>query len=193
MTTRDKNFTYEGQVKMPAGTLTVQGDSAEAVDQAVDAFKRSQERESFRRKRWGKGGVEGMERLCALFPSLRSVPGTKPWSVDHLMEWLTTGAPTSGSRHAAMFVLGVWNPQTDWSEIGREMFPPSACERCGGSGYVDDEGRPTTRGEPCIRCDGSGRFQPTVPARFDLFGALAVWDDAHHAAFLQWVEAPFWP
>jgi hypothetical protein len=31
------------------------------------------------------------------------------------------------------------------------------------------------------------------PGRFDLFEALAVWDDTHREALQAWVSAPFWP
>jgi hypothetical protein len=29
--------------------------------------------------------------------------------------------------------------------------------------------------------------------RFDLHEALAIWDEAHRAAFLAWARAPWWP
>ena len=34
---------------------------------------------------------------------------------------------------------------------------------------------------------------PENAARFDLFEALGVWDRAHIAAVLAWIDAPFWP
>ncbi len=36
-------------------------------------------------------------------------------------------------------------------------------------------------------------FGLRLPGKFDLFEALAVCDNAHRSAFLQWVIAPFWP
>jgi hypothetical protein len=31
------------------------------------------------------------------------------------------------------------------------------------------------------------------PGCFDVFEGIAVWDDAHRAAFQAWIDAPFWP
>lgn len=59
-----------------------------------------------------------MAALASLFPSMRAVPGTNPWNVDLLIEWTSSGAPTSGSIWAARFLLSVWNPSTNWSELG---------------------------------------------------------------------------
>jgi hypothetical protein len=61
-----------------------------------------------------------MTALCARFPSLREVPGTNPFDAIALLHWLTSGAATSGSRWAALFVLQVWNNTTDWRKVARE-------------------------------------------------------------------------
>lgn len=61
-----------------------------------------------------------MSRLAEAFPTLReSVPGVRPWDPEAIDTWLdTSGAVTSGSRDAAAFVLGVWNPNAQ----GRVAF-----------------------------------------------------------------------
>lgn len=67
---------------------------------------------------WNPNRIVAMSQLGNLFPTMRGVPGINPWNVDQLVGWLNTGAPTSGSRNAAMFMLGVWNPNTNWKEFG---------------------------------------------------------------------------
>ena len=71
-----------------------------------------------------------MSELANLFPTMRGVPGTNPWNVEALIAWMNTGAPTTGSWHAAMFLLGVWNPHTKWNQEGLKM-------RKGASGKFD--------------------------------------------------------
>ncbi len=63
-----------------------------------------------RRARWNDSLTVAMSELANLFPTMRGVPGTNPWNVEALIAWMNTGAPTTGSWHAAMFLLGVWNP-----------------------------------------------------------------------------------
>ena len=57
-------------------------------------------------------GNERMSRLCESFPSLRNKPGTRPWNQHEFARWAGGPARTSGSMHAAAFVLGVWNGQS---------------------------------------------------------------------------------
>lgn len=48
------------------------------------------------------------------FPSLRGAPGvTEGWSAVTLDDWAATVA-SSGEKHSARFVLGVWNQYEDW-------------------------------------------------------------------------------
>jgi hypothetical protein len=82
------------------------------------------------RERWHSDRRLAMSQLANLFPTMRGVPGTNPWNVEKLIAWLNTGAPTSGSWHAAMFLLGVWNPSTKWNQEGVRM-------RKGASGKFD--------------------------------------------------------
>ncbi len=54
--------------------------------------------------------LEMMAALAESFPSLRGVPGTRPWDQYKLDEWATSsGAVTAGSLMAARFVLMVWS------------------------------------------------------------------------------------
>lgn len=55
--------------------------------------------------------------LASRFPVLESAPGIKEWDSQKLDEWAATVAST-GERHAAAFVLHVWNCYHDWN-VGR--------------------------------------------------------------------------
>jgi hypothetical protein len=116
-------------------------------------------------KRWGSDPAERMERLCRAFPTLRGQPGTSPWNAMHLLEWLCTGGGvTTGSHHAARFVLQVWNSSTDWGALA--MKTPEK--------------------------EGLGLASVELSA-FNVVQALAVWDSDHESAFRHWCELPFWP
>jgi len=88
------------------------------------------ERQRMQRARWPDNLNRAMSELAKLFPTMRGVPGTDPWDVHQLIAWMNTGAPTTGSWHAAMFLLGVWNPHTKWNQEGVKM-------RKGSSGKFD--------------------------------------------------------
>jgi hypothetical protein len=103
---------------------------AEGPEGLLDEFAASLEREKKRRARWPQDYRLAMTQLAKLFPTMQGVPGTDPWNVERLIAWLNTGAPTSGSWHAAMFLLGVWNPHTKWNQEGVKM-------RKGASGKFD--------------------------------------------------------
>jgi hypothetical protein len=138
----------------------------EALQQLEHEYKLEAARRADRTQLWGdQGNRVAMERLCALFPTLRGVPGTSPWDAMHLLTWLVTSeAPTSGSRHAAKFVLQVWNSGDDWQEWAR---------------LPKDQ-------------DGLG-IEDAVLQPFNAVAALAVWDEAHAKAFRTWVHTPFFP
>jgi len=127
------------------------------------ANDRRRQRDEF----WGPEGHGRMTKLCRLFPGLRhGVPGVDPWDQMALLRWLcTSGAVTSGSGHAAKFVLHVWNSQIDWAAVARAPV-----------GDGDGLGLRRVKLEP-----------------FNLRYALGVWDDEHEAAFRQWVNLPFFP
>ena len=55
-----------------------------------------------------------MTALAALFPSLRDAPGLSPWDPRRLDAWATV-APNEAARHAARFVLGVFDDCEPWA------------------------------------------------------------------------------
>jgi hypothetical protein len=69
--------------------------------------------------------------LAQLFPSLRDAPGVEPFDEFRFEEWTKTEA-TSMAKHAAKFVLSVWEdmPQSfnlteafrDWDDEHREAY-----------------------------------------------------------------------
>jgi len=89
--------------------------------EAVREITTSIERQRRQRDRWPENLNHAMSELARLFPTMQGVPGTDPWDVHKLMGWMNTGAPTTGSWHAAMFLLGVWNPHTKWNQEGVKM------------------------------------------------------------------------
>lgn len=81
-----------------------------------------------RRSRWPQdahGHVDtraAMVTLGKLFPTLASgVPGIDPFDAETLLRWLASGAPTGGSRRAALFLLHVWNARADYVAWAREL------------------------------------------------------------------------
>lgn len=56
---------------------------------------------------------EKAELLCDAFHCLHRKPGTSPFNADELDEWASTVA-SSGERHAARFVLAVYNQYAEW-------------------------------------------------------------------------------
>jgi hypothetical protein len=54
-----------------------------------------------------------MASLASQFPVLENAPGVNPWDSLRLDEWASGGVSHS-ERHAAAFVLHVWNPRHDW-------------------------------------------------------------------------------
>lgn len=59
-----------------------------------------------------------IQRLAASFPALATRPESfeTPWDAEAFARAWASGS--SGQRHAALFVLGVWNRNTDWREFG---------------------------------------------------------------------------
>lgn len=58
-------------------------------------------------------GIRRLERLAASFHVLRNAPGVQPWDAEALDRWASTLA-SSGERHAARFVLSVYNSTARW-------------------------------------------------------------------------------
>jgi hypothetical protein len=201
------------------GTGLDQEDVAHIRRQLEEERLRETDRRIRRRELWGEIGPGSMTRLARLFPALNAADGVDPWDVDRFMEWLVGPAPGSGAFWAGLFVLGVWNPTTDWSEYATTL-PSRECELCAGLGKVAQEDHePVLRGDVpgvfvrrvyndddevtgtrvvetvrCKGCGGEGEYVPSLrTGRFDLFGALGSWDHAQLTAFLTWVQYPFWP
>jgi hypothetical protein len=63
--------------------------------------------------------ARAMTALARKFPTLRGVPGVDPWDALAFLRWACSPAPSSGAYHAAKFMLGVWSPDTDWTEEAR--------------------------------------------------------------------------
>ena len=61
--------------------------------------------------------ADQMTDLARGFPSMRGAPGVEPWDPGELNRW-AAGPASSGERHAARFLLSVWDPATGW-EAGR--------------------------------------------------------------------------
>lgn len=58
-----------------------------------------------------------MTGLARGFPSMRCAPGIDPWDPAALNYW-ASGPASHGERHAARFLLSVWDTSTDW-EAGK--------------------------------------------------------------------------
>lgn len=111
----------DNMAKPPKLAFPSEQEERELHEQAAREINESIERQHRQRARWPDDLRKAMAELAKLFPTMRDVPGTDPWDVHQLMAWMNTGAPTTGSWHAAMFLLGVWNPHTKWNQEGVKM------------------------------------------------------------------------
>jgi hypothetical protein len=66
-----------------------------------------------------RGTIERFERLARSFPALRSAPNAlfHPWHALRFAEHYRSGS--GGEKDAALFVLSVWNPTTDWRKLAK--------------------------------------------------------------------------
>jgi hypothetical protein len=127
------------------------------------------ERQRLATTMWPEDNLQQMSALARLFPSMTQyggtpVPGTDPWDAGALVDWLNSGAPGSGARHAGLFLLSVWN-RDDWMVHGLKVRQPA-------------------KGD----WKGSRRI-----GRFDFNDAFGCWDAKHRAVALAWFLNPFWP
>lgn len=116
-----------------------------------------------------------MLALVRSFPTLADLErGREGWARKMPGEWDATSFDkwarncpgiTSGSSHAAKFVLSVWG--------GRALhfYPP-----------VNGPWSAPATEWSC----------PWEIGGFDVMAALKIWDDAHRAAFLAWAKNPWW-
>jgi hypothetical protein len=58
--------------------------------------------------------AEPIERLALSFPTLRGAGGVSPWNPRELDGWACGPVPGHGAKHAARFVLAVWNNDAEW-------------------------------------------------------------------------------
>lgn len=137
----------------------------EDCQDALIAAERSRRKQAARPRIWNRDLRVAMSELAQMFPTLQGVPGTNPWEVETFLRWMNGPAPTSGSFAAGMFLLGVWNPKTDWNEEGLQ--------------------------KRFNRILGGKR--KLIPGKFDMFRAVGCWDEEHFKAFMTWIQNPFWP
>ena len=64
------------------------------------------------------------EELARSFSALRGAPGAlfAPWDALRFAEFYRTGS--SGEKDAALFVLSVWNPSTNWRRVTKLSRDP---------------------------------------------------------------------
>ena len=55
-----------------------------------------------------------MSEFALKFPVLRSAPGVRPWVPEYLVKWISGPAPCEEARHAARFLLWLWDDKKDW-------------------------------------------------------------------------------
>ncbi len=121
------------------------------------------------RTAWPSDNHAQMTTLAELFPCFRPgsgdrVPGIAPWDPTVLVRSLNTIGMAASVRHAALFLLSVWNG-SDWSKLGLKVRQPRKDEN------------------PASRRIG----------RFDIADAWANWDEHHRGAVVAWLLNPFFP
>jgi hypothetical protein len=96
----------------------------------VRSYVKEVERQLVARTQWPGDGPAQMTALALLFPSMTrhdgsTIPGVDPWDPGELVNWLnSSGEPTGGSRHVALFLLSIWNSD-DWAAHGLRVRKPA--------------------------------------------------------------------
>jgi hypothetical protein len=111
----------DGELVISDGDSVYISRSREAIEQTIAEDRAMRGREERRRALWGDGGRDSMTRLAMMFPSLRRAPGVAPWDVTALLRW-ACDVDDDSARHAAKFVLSVWNGCEWEAEARREGF-----------------------------------------------------------------------
>ncbi len=187
-------------VKLEKGRIVDASDAAFAAE-FEENIHRQQAREDRRREVWGDDNVEQIVRLAGSFPSLVDADGLDPWDPVAFLAWAQGPASTSGSWHAAMFVLSVWNSTTDWSVVSREQgddpelpdlrgYERRAAARELGLADTDEAADALV---PELVRRAARAVERSRHLSFQVTLAFAVWDDAHREAFLRWCNLPFFP
>ncbi|MFK7986055.1 MAG: hypothetical protein AB8I08_08485 [Sandaracinaceae bacterium] len=115
---------------------------------------------------FGEGELpERMGELCRGFPSLRHLEGAGlgEWNADRVLAFACRRERDAGQL-AALFVLRVWNSNTDWNIIA----------------HMEGE-----NGEAPILAPGE------TLAPFELFEAWRIWSPMTRQAALAWLMSPF--
>jgi hypothetical protein len=63
-----------------------------------------------------------MSDLARRFPSLRNAGGVEPWDPEAFIAWLNANHRENKAFYAGRFLLALWIPGADWSELG--LFLP---------------------------------------------------------------------
>lgn len=92
-------------------------DDASVERAARDYLARARAFAQQKRERWGDDSRQCMTRLVRRFPSLGDADGIEPWDATRFLRWACDADMTSGRLHAVRFILQVWNPSTDWTEV----------------------------------------------------------------------------
>ena len=136
------------------------------------------------------GDVDRMIALCRSFPSLDRRELPVPWNAARFDAWARGPWLTSGSLHAARFVLAVWAGKA-YDRDDRVRTVAAVEDDAGTWPSWDDRegGVPASVTVPTILA-----IRPvwTVGA-FDVIEAFSSWDERHRAAFAAWCAAPWWP
>lgn len=119
---------------------------------------------------WPTDNHQQMVALAELFPCFAPasgdrLPGIAPWDPEALVRALNAGGMAASVRHAALFLLCVWN-RDDWMVHGLKVRQPRGKDDWKGSRRI---------------------------GRFDFNDAWACWDSKHRGAALAWLINPFWP
>ena len=143
---------------------TISGHSAEAVDAAIAELEARDAREARRRERWGDGD-ESMARLVAAFPTLRRSLGGL---IDGVGDW-----------DVDVFLTWACGPEPGSGALDAARFVLSVWNNSTDWDRAARDMRLLKRGQRL--------------GKFDAVKAISNWDAAHVAAFVSWVELPFWP
>jgi hypothetical protein len=58
--------------------------------------------------------TDKIQQLVNAFPTLRNAGGIEPWNPHEFDGWACGGAAGDGAKHAARFVLAVWDNAGGW-------------------------------------------------------------------------------
>ena len=68
-----------------------------------------------------------MTALAGTFPTLATAAGVEPFEQEELDKWAAAGNGGSGARHAARFLLHVFNSNVEWESGPFVLSDAMAC------------------------------------------------------------------